>query len=415
MAIEKYTTKTSTRRGYGVVLLAALILVALAAFVVRRQEAGNTPAPSPERAKPPADIVEATPEQLRQIRVENVQEREVGLDLQTTGKVGFNEDRMTPVVAPYGGRVLEVLANKGDRVKAGQPLLVVESADLVAAINDFAEAVADAEKAKITLDIAEKNVQRARNLHSLEALATRDLQIAESDLARAEKDYRRAQTAVSVVRNRLSLFGKSEDEVRKLEESPADPIDRRIEIRAPLDGTIVDRKVGPGQYIKPDLPDPLFLIGDLSSVWVNADVYEASLEEVHVGAPVAISVAAYPERQFAARISAINPTVDPVTRTIHVKCAVPNPDGLLKPEMFANVRIQRSAKLKVPAVPSNALVREGGDSFVLREDSAGRFQRRQVKPGPESQGFTLIEDGLNAKDRVVTGGVLLLSTGLGGK
>src|SRR5262245_53833450 len=221
MAIERDRTQTPARRGYAIVLLAALMVVALAAFVVRRQEAGSNPAPSPERAKPPADIVEATPEQLRQIRVENVQEREVDLHLQTTGKVGFNEDRMTPVVAPYGGRVLEVLANKGDRVKAGQPLLVVEWADLVAAGNDFGEAVADAEKAKITLDIAGKNVQRARNLHSLEALATRDLQIAESDLARAEKDYRRSQTAVSVVRNRLSLFGKSEDEVRRLEESPA--------------------------------------------------------------------------------------------------------------------------------------------------------------------------------------------------
>jgi cobalt-zinc-cadmium efflux system membrane fusion protein len=282
-------------------------------------------------------------------------------------------------------------------------------------VNDFAEARADADKAKITLDAADKNVQRARNLHSLEALATKELQADESDLARAEKDYRRALTAVAVARNKLSLFGKTPEEVRQLEESSNEQIDRRIEIRAPLDGTIVDRKVGPGQYIKPDLPDPLFLIGDLSTVWVLADVYEASLEDVRVGEPVSISVGAYPEREFPARISAINPTVDPATRTVHVRCAVRNSDGLLKPEMFANVRISKATKRKVPAVPPNAVLRQGVDSFVLREESAGRFQRRQVKPGPEFLGYTIIEEGLAPSDRVVTSGVLLLSSGLGEK
>src|SRR5262249_12460449 len=161
---------------------------------------------------------------------------------------------------------------------------------------------------------------------------------------------------VSVMRNKLSLFGKSDDEIRRLEESITDQIDRRFEIRAPLAGTIVDRKVGPGQYIKPDTPDPLFLIGDLSSVWVNAEIYETHLRQIRVGAPVVISVAAYPEREFPARISAINPTVDPTTRTIHVRCSVANAAGLLKPEMFASIRIADSAKRRVPTVPSTAVL-----------------------------------------------------------
>src|SRR5262249_39738971 len=148
----------------------------------------------------------------------------------------------------------------------------------------------DADKAKIALDIAEKAAERARNLHSLEALSTKELQAAESDLARAREDYRRATAAVSVTRNKLALFGKSPDEIRTLEESVNDQIDRRIEIRAPLAGTIVDRKVGPGQYIKPDTPDPLFTIGDLSNVWVNADVYEAHLLQIRIGAPVTITI-----------------------------------------------------------------------------------------------------------------------------
>jgi cobalt-zinc-cadmium efflux system membrane fusion protein len=389
--------------------------ILLGAFVVRHQEARTDEKPAQTAATSPADIIEATPEQLKQIRVEQVGDRTVDVAMETTAKVGFNEDRMTPVYAPYGGRVLEVLANKGDVVRAGQPLLVIESPDLVATVHDLAEARADADKSKIALDTAEKAANRARNLHQLEALATKELQAAEAELARAREDYRRATAAVSVMRNRLSLFGKSPDEIRQLEESVGDQIDRRMEIRAPLAGTIVDRKVGPGQYVKPDSPDALFMIGDLSSVWVNADVYETHLEEIRIGAPVTITVAAYPDRQFPARISAINPTVDPATRTIHVRCSVPNPNGLLKPEMFATIRIGNTEKRRVPAVPSAAVLTQGPDAFVLREESPGRFRRRPVKSGREVAGYTVIEDGLTSSDRVVTSGALLLSNGLSGK
>ena len=401
-------------RAYGFIAIGALVIVLVAAFLVRRQEARTDAAPPPA-SKASEDIIEATPEQMKQIRVAPVRDQEIDLDLETTGKVGFNEDRMSPVFAPYSGRVLEVLANKGDVVRAGQPLLIIESPDLVGTVHDLAEARADADKGKIALDVAEKGAERARNLHSLEALATKELQAAESDLARAREDYRRATAAVSVMRNKLALFGKSADEIRQLEESVTDQIDRRIEIRAPLAGTIVDRKVGPGQYIKPDSPDPLFLIDDLSSVWVNAEVYEANLEHIRIGAPVIITVAAYPEREFPARISAINPTFDPTTRTIHVRCSVSNPDGLLKPEMFASIRIGNTAKRKVATVPSTAVLTQGPDSFVLREESAGRFRRRQVRSGREIQGYTVIEDGLASSDRVVTTGALLLSNGLGGR
>jgi cobalt-zinc-cadmium efflux system membrane fusion protein len=189
-----------------------------------------------------------------------------------------------------------------------------------------------------------------------------------------------------------------------------DTIDRQVVIQAPIAGTIVDRKVGTGQYIKPDTPDPLFLITDLSTVWVNADVYEKYLPDIHVGAPVEITVAAYPDRRFPAHISAINPTVDPVTRTIHVRCLVPNSIGLLKPEMFATIRIGGAAKRNVPVVPSTAVLTQGADSFVLVEESPGHFRRKPVKSGKEIQQYTVVEEGLGANDRVVTSGVLLLST-----
>jgi cobalt-zinc-cadmium efflux system membrane fusion protein len=283
----------------------------------------------------------------------------------------------------------------------------------VATVHDLTEAQADAQKAQIALEAAIKATDRARNLNSLEALSTKELQAAEADLARAREDNRRASAAVSVMRNKLSLFGKTPDEVRQLEESVTDQLDKRIEIRAPLAGTIVDRKVGPGQYIKPDTPDPLFLIGDLSHVWVNADIYETQLQQVRIGSPVTISVAAYPERQFPASISAINPTLDPNTRTIHVRCTVTNPAGLLRPEMFATIRIGNLASRKAPVVRSTAVLTQGNNAFVLREESPGHFTRRQVKAGRGVGDYTVIEDGLSENDRIVTTGALLLNNGAG--
>ncbi len=407
-------SKPQQARGrYRLVVVAALVVIVMIGVAIARRE---DPRPSDSALPKPAqrsDIIQTTPDQLKQIHVEPVREQLIGLDLETTGKVGFNEDRLTPVFAPYAGRVVELLANKGELVGAGQPLVVIESPDLVAAVNDLAEARTNVDKSRIALDASDKAAQRARNLNSLEALATKELQAAESDLARSREDLRRAEAAVSVVRNRLALFGKSPDEIRLLEESVTDQIDRRIVIRAPLAGTIVDRKVGPGQYIKTDSPDPLYLITDLSSVWVNADVYETYLPEIRTGAPVEIRVPAYSGRTFAARISAINPTVDPATRTIHVRCSVANSGGLLKPEMFANVRIGGAGKRKVSTVPSTAILTQGAESFVLVEEAAGRFKRQPVKTGREIEGYTVVEDGLRGNSRVVTAGVLLLNNGLG--
>src|SRR5262249_3794456 len=144
------------------IAVAALIVIVVAAAIVRRQEARSDDVHADATPKSTPDVFEATPDQLQQIRVEPVREQAIDMPLETTGKVGFNEDRMTPVFAPYGGRVLEVLANKGDVVQSGQPVLVIESPDLIATVNDLAEAHAEADKSKIALESAEKAAERAR-------------------------------------------------------------------------------------------------------------------------------------------------------------------------------------------------------------------------------------------------------------
>jgi membrane fusion protein, heavy metal efflux system len=359
-----------------------------------------------EKVDSSSEVVVVNEEQLKHISTNPVKQGFVTVDRKATGKVGFNEDRLTPVFTPYSGRVSELLANKGDAVKAGQPLVVLESADYVAAQNDLAAARSDVAKAKIGLESAEVAAERARSLHNQEAISTKDLQQAEADLARAQDENRRAGATLQGVQNRVLLFGKDPEELAGL----GDHVDRRIVLRAPISGIIVDRKIGPGQFVKPDLPDPLFLISDLTTLWVIADVYESDLAAIRFNMPVEVSVAAYADRVFPARITFINPTVDAATRTVRVRCLVSNSGGLLKPEMFATIKIGAAEQQRAPLVSGDAIVLDGDTPVVFVAEGPGRFRSRRVHLGQEvERGSFVVDSGLRADEMVATRGALLLN------
>src|SRR5262249_76616 len=278
-------------------IVSALFALLVASVVIYRaldgKHAGATQTEAASASMPPEqpNVAVATEEQMRQITVEPVTERTLDMERETTGKVAFNEERMTPVFTPYTGRVIEAPASKGAVVRAGQPLITIESPDMVAVQNELDAARSDENKARIALDTAQKVADRPPGFHEREALVTKALQQAEADLSRAKDELRRAEAAVRFVESRLALFGKNAE---LLEASNSSEPDRRVVIRAPINGTIVERKVGAGQYVKPDTPDPLFMISDLSTVWVIADVFESYLAKIHVGQSVEITVPAYP-------------------------------------------------------------------------------------------------------------------------
>jgi len=359
-----------------------------------------------EKVDPPSDVVVVDEQQLKQVSTDLVKEDYVTVDRKATGKVGFNEDRLTPVLTPYSGRVSELLANKGDAVKAGQPLVVLESPDYVAAQNDLATARSDAAKSRIGLKSAEIAHERAQRLHDQEAIATKDLQQADADLARAQDELRRSEATLRAVENRILLFGKDPDDIASLGER----VDRRVILRAPITGIIVERKIGPGQYVKPDSADPVFLISDLTTLWVLVDVYESDLNATHLNTPVEVRVAAYSDRVFPARISFISPTVDPATRTVRVRCLVPNSDGLLKPEMFATIKIGSAGQERAPLVPASAVIVDGDDTGVFVVEGPGRFRWRSIQLGHQvERGAFIIDSGLRPGEAVADRGALLLN------
>ncbi|MGA2264320.1 MAG: efflux RND transporter periplasmic adaptor subunit, partial [Acidobacteriota bacterium] len=314
--------------------LAAIVPIAACVIWLRGQRRDFAAQQVAEASTLPADVVVVDAKQMQQITVEPVETKQISLDWDTTGRITFDEDHLTPVAPPYAGRVQELLAGKGDRVLKDQPLVKLESPDLVAVQADLTAVRSDVAKAKIGLGIAQSVAERIRDLSAHKAAATKDLQQAEADLARAQDEERRAEATLATVESRLELFGKQPQEI----ERPGAPVDRSIVIRAPISGTVVDRKIGPGQYIRPDAAEPLFLISDLTTLWVQADVFESDLALIHLQAPVEIIVEAYPDLKIPARISYISPVVDPTTRTMRVRGLLKNETGRFKPNMFARIR-----------------------------------------------------------------------------
>ncbi len=400
----------SPRRYFYIVSLITIILLGAGVVffylkILKPEQASNSKTPEVQTESNPTDTIAVSDEQLKQVTVQEVKVSSVVTDRETTGKIAFNEDHVTPVFPAYAGRVLEVLANKGDYVEKGKPLLVVESADLVSIHNDLALVRSDVAKAKIGLDAAQVAVDRARRLHAQEALATKDLQQAESDFLRAQDEDKRAKAALAVVENRLALFGKNASDLSE----QSGQIDRRITITAPISGTIVDKKIGLGQYLKTDSSDPVFLIADMSSLWVWADVYESDIAKIHLNSQLNITVSAYPDRRFPAVVSLISPTVDPNTRTVRVRCSLQNKDGLLKPEMFAKIKINDVQTKSLPVVPASAVISQGNEAVVLVEESPGHFRRKNIQPGQQTNGFVMVEKGLEPGEKVVIQGGLLVN------
>jgi membrane fusion protein, heavy metal efflux system len=393
------------RRRRRLLVAGAIVLIALlGALIYWRYRSTRQALPAIGVEEVPPNVVFANEDQLKNLTIEPVAARDFTVDREVTGRVGFNEDRLTPVFPAYSGRVVEALATKGQFVRMGQPLLVIESPDYVEAQNNLAVARGDLDRATVNLKTAQVSAERARRLFTYEAISKKDLQNSEAALALALGELERSRGALRVAQARLELFGKTAGAVRRLKAG----VDRHITIASPISGTVVERQVGPGQVVKPDTSSPLFQISDLSDLWVHGDVFESDLARIRLGAPAKISVESYPDRVFPARVSFINPSVDPVTRTVHVRCRVSNPRGLLKPEMFARMTIVAAAKQSVPVIPASAVVGSGEISFVLVEEAPGRFRKRKVEIGHEVDGSVMIKSGLKAGERIVTKGAVLL-------
>jgi len=353
-----------------------------------------------------------SPAEWASLTIQPVAERAFRAEHVTEGKIAVDEDRSTPVFSPYAGRVTKLLARPGDGVVQGQPLFVIEAADTVQAQNDFIAAMTGLNKARSALDLAQLQHKRAKDLFEGKAVPLKDYQQAEANLTQAQNDLRSTQTALEAARNKLRIHGFTDEAISTFQDKGS--INREITIFSPITGTVVQRKIGPGQYVNSGASDPVFVIGDLSTVWLTAFVRETDAANVSVGQEITFNVLALPGRPLTARINYVSAAIDPATRRLLVRATIDNKEGLLKPEMFANVTIYSPGDHPAVGVPKQALIYEGNQVrvWVAHEDKS--IELRQIKPGLTNGDLVEVEGNLKPGEQIVTKGSLFIDRAASG-
>jgi len=327
-------------------------------------------------------------DQMSHVQVVTVAASTLTRTLRLTGAVAYNSFNTTPVITQVGGPVTRILAVPGQRVKKNQPLLEVSSPD-------YSLLFASYLKAKDTFRVADKNYARAQDLFAHNAIAERDLLQAESDRNQAQADLNAALLG-------LKILG-----IPKPDDLANAPSSAEIPLLSPIAGEIVERDVGPGQLLQAGTTQA-FVISDMSTVWVLANVYQSDLAFVRVGDDVTIQSDSYPD-SFHGKISFVSPALDPTTRTLQARIVVDNPGEKLKNNMYVTAKVTAGSIENAVSVPDASILRDDENQpFVYVANASNEFGRRSVDIGQSQDGQTQILKGLNPGERVAGDGSLFL-------
>jgi len=376
-----------------------LMLLCAAAGCGRRPDPVAAPAAAP-LASDGAARVTLPPDspKLGQIKVEAVGTREIAVDeVVAPGKIELNPNRVSRLMLPVTGRVVETLVHIGDAVRQGQPLLLIESSDADSALAADLQTQAALVQARSAYAKLKSDRERLSDLFAQDAVAKKDVLAAEAAEAQSGAAIDQAEAACRQSKARLDLLGLKPGQSHQ-----------RVQVRAPISGKILELSTVAGEF-RNDASTPVMTIADLSSVWASSDVPENQIRMVQRGEMLQVELTAYPGRTFQATVTRIADMVDPATRTVKVYAELPNRHGELKPEMFGRVRhVDRTAQLV--AAPSGAIFEGAGQSYVFRQTAPGVFEQTPVKTANRSGDFVGITEGLKPGDRIVTDGVMLLKT-----
>jgi cobalt-zinc-cadmium efflux system membrane fusion protein len=412
---SKRNARAISRRVQWAIALSVAGIAVAAALIARSGTAGAQAEPGAAHVVPgatraerplPRGSFQISTAQAGSLQIEPVARRTFRSEQWADGRIALNGDRVTPVFSPYSGRVLRVLAHPGDRVRQGEPLMAVEASEFVQGQNDLLAALGTVRAAASQRTLAQAIEQRRHALYDAQGASLQDWQQSQNDLVSAETSLHAAETTLALLRNRLRILGRSEAEIAALER--AGSIDPVALVRAPISGTVTDRQVGPGQYVQAGASTPVYSIGDLSTVWLLANVRENEAAALRLGQGVEVRIAALPNRIFRGQLGYIAPSIDPLTHRLTVRAELDNRDGALRPEMFASVTIVTSGGSQGLAVPEDAVIYEGATARVWVVLDPGTVASRTIRPGRTMQGMVEVLDGLAADARIVTHGTLFI-------
>lgn len=336
-------------------------------------------------------VVELTPEMSKQFRVESATMSDIAIEQKVSGRIEANERLTTRIGSSITGRIVQVMAEVGDRVKAGQPLAKLASPELTNAQLAYLRALS-------ATKLAERTVERAEALVAADVIGTAELHRREVELSVARAELRAAT-------DQLRLIGLRPESIERLQETGS--ITSEVTIRATRSGVVIERKVSQGQVAQPG--DPLFTVADLSNVWVIGALPEQDANSVRLNQNVEVEVAALGSERLNGRIVFVSDTVQPDTRTVPIRTEVNNPKFELKPQMLATLKLN-GTRIKQLAVPATAVVRENEKDYVFVKLADHRFRLTEVTLDDAAGELRPVRKGLDEGTPIVVDGSFHLNS-----
>jgi cobalt-zinc-cadmium efflux system membrane fusion protein len=399
-----------------------MILVIAASIALCSCASNSSSAPAPDTASgaPQSEalpkgtrearviVLDETQQQKGHVLVAPVRAKEVAATVTIPGRLTVSEDQTWRVGAIASGRIENISARVGDSVSAGQILGRIHSHEVHEARAGYQEAMTEVQRAVSAEGYAKQRRDRAQRLFDLRAGSRQDLESAEADLSNAQAAIAKAQSELVKERAHLNIFQIPIEEPAPGSAQNGEEDD--IPVLAPASGLVLERKATVGTVVNSG--DELFVITDVTSLWMIAAANEADLSVLRPGQQVQIQVRAYPERGFSGRILKLGEKLDPDTRTLQIRIFVPNQQGLLKPEMYATASLRQSGQHAAVFLPDEAVQDIDGLPAVFVRRGQNNFEPRSVKTGQHADGETEILEGLNPGEAVVVKGGFLLKSQL---
>lgn len=368
--------KTSQHTGRMRPIVGLLSLLLVGGLVGCQSEASTTD--NATEANQPVNL-------LASARLDTAKLMTVTNELNLTGKITFNQDKVVKVFPLVGGHIEAVKADLGAYVQAGQVLAIIRSGEM-------ADVEQQAIAAKGGLAVAQKNMQVTEDMAQGGLASQRDVVAAREQLQAAKGELNR-------VNERRGILGSKGSSV--------------YVVKAPVSGFVVEKSASQGMELRSDDPENLFTISNLDHVWVMANVYESDLANVHEGDKARITTLSYPDKVFTGRVDKVFNVLDPDSKTEKVRITLSNADNTLKPEMFANVTVEYAGHDQRVAIPSKAVVFDQSRNFVVVVNAGNHPVVREVNIFKTAGNRTYLTGGLNPGDRVVTENQLLIYNALG--
>lgn len=365
------------------------------------------------RAAPPAGAPEPTAAATGEVALSADSERSSGIAvehprwierrdrIEASGVVALNERKTARLGANVEGLVEHMNVQVGDRVRGGAILATIHSHIVHDAWAGYFKALAERRRAENELRYAQAAEERAVRLLADKALSPQEVDRVRSDRIAADQLLRGARAEETRATQELAHYSI----VAREDGNPL--VEDVVPIRAPFSAALIERQVSPGTAVTPGTP--LFVLSDLSSLWVTAEVEEALVARIKPGLPVEIQVTAYPGEIFHGTLAGVGDVVNPATRRVTIRCELTNPEERLKPQMFARVALTSEKPRRVLVIPTRAVQEMEGQTVVFTRDQK-RYLRRPIIVGPAVDGFVEIISGADEDDEIAVSGAFLIKS-----